>query len=694
MRWDLDGSKWSKMLGVFAKSCLEGRRLWDRLSLKFVVGCPHDSSMAPRAGAKDVRTPAVTDQRTYEPTLLADVAAAPDTPNDGSPDALVGTVIAGRYRVDALLGSGGMGKVYRAEHTYMRKPVALKVLHRQMTFVPEVVERFEREAIAAARIEHPNVAKALDFGCLEDGTFYLALEFIEGVSLRAELDRCGPFGAARAVDIARQIAGALIAASAEGIVHRDLKPDNVMLLTGRRRQDHVKVLDFGIAKLDIEGAPSSSQLTRVGAVFGTPEYMSPEQAMGMTVDHRSDLYAVGIIVYEMLSGRTPFAGGNMAAVLTGQLTAEPPPLGTEVPPALRKLVMDLLRKKPEERPQTAEALYQRLGSLGLSQPPPPLLGRAMLAGALATVNDRVEKLETRAERALETLGSRFPQLRVLGRPVLLAGRGVPLGVLVSAAAGLVCVGAVLTSVVGAAHGDPRTPPVLGAGLGRVKMTPRVQTAVAAEESPRVPRQAMDAIIATPVYKRKLDDWTTLGRGHAQYEEWAECVAAYRNALEIRPSLHRDPELVHHIRQAAEHLEAYQAAIGLAITHLGAGGMDLIYDLWSATRGTPERRTIAEFAYKKLQILRINKPSKALRVRLGLEFDRRCPELEKTVRLARVHADTRSAPALEALKSRTGCGADKQQDCHECLRGAGDLDLALATARSHPAPVIDGKTPLR
>ena len=186
-------------------------------------------------------------------------------------ESLVGTVLAGRYRIERLLGSGGMGSVYRAEHVLMRKACAVKVLHREMTQVKEVVARFEREAVAAARIEHPNVAAATDFGQLENGSFYLVLEFIEGKSLSQLIAEHGALPEERALLIARQIADALSAAHAAGIVHRDLKPDNVMLVTKDGSGDFVKVLDFGIAKVKIEEAGGEPEAhTRRHTVRATP----------------------------------------------------------------------------------------------------------------------------------------------------------------------------------------------------------------------------------------------------------------------------------------------------------------------------------------------------------------------------------------------------------------------------------------
>jgi eukaryotic-like serine/threonine-protein kinase len=269
--------------------------------------------------------------------------------------------VAGRYRVERLLGAGGMGTVYRAEHVHMKKTVALKVMHPDLARISDIVTRFEREAIAAGRIEHPNVAAATDFGKLDDGSFYLVLEYVEGQSLR-EILRQGPLPVARALGIGRQIAAALRAAHAAGIVHRDLKPDNVMLMQSDGT-DRVKVLDFGIAKLaSPDAAPDSQGITRVGVIMGTAEYMSPEQAVGQNVDERTDLYALGVVLYEMIAGHVPFQGDGAPEVLTKQLTEAPPPLAG-APAALSALVEQLLQKTAGDRPETAAAVLERLEAL-------------------------------------------------------------------------------------------------------------------------------------------------------------------------------------------------------------------------------------------------------------------------------------------------------------------------------------------
>jgi len=223
------------------------------------------------------------------------------------PAALVGTILSGRYLLERVLGEGGMGAVYQAEHTHMRKRLAVKVLHPEMSRMPEVVARFEREAMAAAHIEHPNIAAATDFGKTEEGQFFLVLEFVEGTSLRERMKENAPMSVGRTFHIVQQVARALQRAHSLGIVHRDLKPENVMLVEREGDPDFVKVLDFGIAKVpvgELAGVSSSGQpvLTQLGMVYGTPEYMAPEQAAGQEVDARADLYSLGVMTYEMLCG--------------------------------------------------------------------------------------------------------------------------------------------------------------------------------------------------------------------------------------------------------------------------------------------------------------------------------------------------------------------------------------------------------
>src|SRR5664280_1143284 len=275
---------------------------------------------------------------------LHSAAASTVTASDPDLDPLVGTLLADRYRIFSLLGEGGMGRVYLGEHALMRKRVAVKILHRELTQVAEVVMRFEREAMAAANIDHPNVAAATDFGKLPDGSVFLVLEYVQGKSLRELIDE-GPLLIERALHVAQQMTSALVTAHALGIVHRDLKPENVMLVEKGGDPDFVKV---PVQEVSDRGSIRPAKvITRVGMIFGTPEYMAPEQAMGQNVDARADLYSLGVILYEMLSGRRPFSAESPVGILGQQLQGPLPTFArraphVRVPHTLEQLVLRLL----------------------------------------------------------------------------------------------------------------------------------------------------------------------------------------------------------------------------------------------------------------------------------------------------------------------------------------------------------------
>jgi eukaryotic-like serine/threonine-protein kinase len=315
-----------------------------------------------------------------------------------------GVVIAGKYRVLALIGDGSMGAVYRVENVETREVVALKLLHMDLSGHNEVIARFAREAIAAARIEHPNVVRAIDFGKTGDGSVYLVLEYVNGRELRSELAG-RPMPVERALKIMRGVVAGTRAAHEKGIIHRDLKPENIMLVERDGDRDFVKLLDFGIARLEAgAGNPKSSTqpLTVVGTTLGTPGYMSPEQVLGGPIDARSDLYALGVIFFELLTGSCPFSG-NVATLLQQHLTAKPPELPPKIAhanPDLARIVGVLLAKSAAQRFQTAAELAEALDKLSMpsAQRPAPRVPQALPMRASSAPTRQMDVIAPKAGR--------------------------------------------------------------------------------------------------------------------------------------------------------------------------------------------------------------------------------------------------------------------------------------------------------
>jgi serine/threonine protein kinase len=303
---------------------------------------------------------------------------------DSSPlmSALIGREIAGRFRILAKLGEGGMGAVYRGEQMSLKRAVAVKVLRPELSHNQQLLRRFSAEAEAVAKLDHPNTVKVYDFGQDTDGSLFIAMEYIEGGSLRDAM-RAGPLPGPRAFAIAAQVAASLADAHAQSIIHRDLKPDNVMLQDKGRQRDIVRVLDFGIAKLR-DDSRATQQMTQAGDMLGTPQYMAPEQIRGDAIDGRTDIYALGCMLYEMVTGRLPFEGTSVMAILTKHLTDSAvvpsqrrPELG--LPGIIDQVVMVGMAKDPASRPLTMERYLELIGgalnvidpnrSAGLAMPP-------------------------------------------------------------------------------------------------------------------------------------------------------------------------------------------------------------------------------------------------------------------------------------------------------------------------------------
>lgn len=267
-------------------------------------------------------------------------------------DPMLGRTIAEKYRIERLIGRGGMGAVYEGRHLLLERSVAIKVLHHNMTADERAAGRFIREAKASARIEHPNAVTIHDFGVLSDGSAYLIMEFIRGRSLRQILMQQNRIELKKAINIAIQVCNVVEIAHQQGIIHRDLKPENVMLKESADGEFLVKVVDFGLAKLvSGDGKESGANLTQTGEVLGTPHYMAPEYYEGETVDARADIYAIGVMLYEMLSGDAPFIG-TVQSIIGGHLFKDPEPIfkyNPTVPPQINDVVQLALKKKKDER---------------------------------------------------------------------------------------------------------------------------------------------------------------------------------------------------------------------------------------------------------------------------------------------------------------------------------------------------------
>ncbi|HEX4339437.1 MAG TPA: protein kinase [Polyangiaceae bacterium] len=554
------------------------------------------------------------------------MAAAPDPViSQDEQDPRVGLLLSERYRVDALIDSGGMGRVYVGEHVLMHKRVAIKVLHRELSSIPEFVARFEREARAAGNIDNEHVVAATDFGKLPDGAVFLVLEYVEGRNLRDEIAQ-GPMPLARTLHIARQMTNALRTAHALGIVHRDLKPENVMLVDKSGDGDFVKVLDFGIAKVPIgerrAGDTIDKPITKAGMVFGTPEYMPPEQALGQNVDARADLYSLGVIVYEMLAGRRPFIAEDQVGVLGQQLSKSAPPVskrapGVYIPPAIDAFVKKMIQREASKRFQTADQVLdeidRHLGYASGRRRIPTLHDGSTQVGGLSTDpapiggSDPSRLSIPGLEKPLERLGawvddrrSRLPPaLRRLPAPVLfsvplaLAGLLVGFGVFAALSPHDAAPAASASSSVPAARGESvpsevTTPPP----AANVDTASSSEVAAASESG--VP--ALRALAAKHPQDASIQ--VAIGATALKNKEPRVAVEALTAALSLDPKLEDDAQMASALWILAQSKASSDAAFELLERPMGARGKSILRDLTTTDGVRPAIRKKARLALRE------------------------------------------------------------------------------------------------
>jgi serine/threonine-protein kinase len=572
-----------------------------------------------------------------DPAPQGAAAPGPQPPEDGPRSgevpsttfaSWIGRTIDDRYRIDALLGEGGMGAVLLAEHLKLGKKVALKVVLPQFAGVGEVAERFAREAMASGQLDHPHIASALDYGTLPEGGAYLVMQYVRGRSLRDVMPaHAGDW--AFACEVGAQIADALSAAHASRIVHRDLKPENVMLeqRDGATEALHVRVLDFGVARMvgdDAAEGPGARKLTRVGTVIGTPGYMAPEQALGEPVDERADLYALGVLLWECILGRELFEGADVPSIVTAQLTQTIEPLGAlhpDVPAELDALVFRLLAPRRDDRPGKATEVRDTLRKLALARqlarvslgdsgsfavdPSRPFATGAGLSSGGAAAPSSPATPSAPATPAAPA-HAKLPLASLLPPAIRARGRGAYLAIAAAAAFVFVVAGVMIGVVVSNGDGPaptpvaPPTPPVPVAAP-----TPTSPPVVPTTPPPTTPPPRVESVPATP-------------------------VVVPAAPVPFPPELTRDVTIL----------------------------------LASETRET--RRTAAEAL--------LARPAGTLpptvQAMAELELGEGCSAKRNALRTLRELRDPRALPVVERIDRlpRRGCGMFDMGDCWSCLRG--------------------------
>jgi serine/threonine-protein kinase len=493
---------------------------------------------------------------------------------------------------------------------------------------------------------------------------YLVLEFVEGVPLSSLIDG-GPVDVGRVLDIAQQVAAALEAAHAGQIVHRDLKPDNLLLVETDGDGDFVKVLDFGIAKVPMDPNDEGKPITQVGMVYGTPEYMAPEQALGQHVDGRADLYALGVIMFELLTGRRPYVGPAVG-LLGQQLTSPLPKMAAvaqvAVPPAVEHFVVELLATNAEQRVESAAVAHDQLSSLYDAWREGRLTRSGKRASGLLSVS--LEEVTSRLHGNLREPVARVVKSR-LSRAALLALAFGALGV----------ISAIV--IVGTVTGGSAEPEPLEGEVAAPPAQPEVP-----DDSTLIDRRLVSAREQGLAGLRELaKEFPAEGSVHAELslalakdKQYQEAVDSARVALALDPKLNENPKIAGALFRSAQSAVARQASFRLLKGAMGTAGANIIFDLAHMPGLNAQVTMQAKQLLETDEVRAAAEPP--LLLALDLEKSPDCERAKELVKSAALVGDKRALGALKVMKATSGCGEDKKEDCFACLRNGDDLAVAL------------------
>lgn len=580
----------------------------------------------------------------------------------------IGDVLDSRYRITGILGSGGMGCVYLAEHVAIRRPLALKLLHPEVGGIDEVTKRFEREAFAIGRVDHPNCVNVSDFGRLQDGTLYMVLELLDGVLLSDLLEKNERIHWKRAFHIGRHVLSALAYAHEAGIIHRDVKPENVILVDKDGDPDFAKILDFGIAKLYEDGKPEEAvilpsddpKLTQLGVTIGTPTYIAPEQAFGQPIDGRADLYSLSVMLYEMITGVPPFDADEVSALLRMHVSAEVPSFQQaaphlSVPEAVESLIRDGLEKRPEDRISNARMYIERIDAIVEQQSATPSDPPEARSGLREIPSTMAESLRASLVPAVGRMAAKKKRSKRLMLALLAF--------------------AVLMTVLAFSFVS-RGPDYLPGGRDLPLLAPK--HGPEAEAAADLLAQGRPEEAAAYLMERRRDlreepyAQMVLGHAHASAQRNIQALIAYEKAVSIEPTFAHDRlmrtnvELLLH-KKAPAVVDAAIEFLGTLVSATGdRAAEDQLIDLASFSKVSRTRHKASRVADEVGLGDRIDRLSSYV---LDLEHGVTCADRKDAVAKLRALGNKKAIPALRKAKKRirTEGLLKRRVNTNACLR---------------------------